>query len=203
MNTTTEKRRPVCEVLGPDGPVDRLISVVERGMLWILCGVLFFMMVLISGDAIARYTMNRPFVFTVDLVTLYLLPATMLLPAGMVLRHGGQIGVDLFAMMMPRRLYSLLVCLGMLAAVPVFWTMTTSITKLARDSWSQDLVATGLVPWPIWSEQAIVALAMGLFTMRALHIALSQLIALVTGNEKAAISILPDDDEREITEEAV
>ncbi|AJE49117.1 TRAP transporter small permease [Celeribacter indicus] len=188
---------------GPGGVLDTAVRQVETVLLYLLCLVLFVMMVLIAADALGRYSMNRPLTFTVDLVTMYLLPAAMLLPAGLVLRRGGHIGVDLFAMMMPRRLYHALIGLGLLASAPIFWIMTHRIALMASDSLSQKLVATGMVPWPIWAEQAIFALAMGLFTLRALHIGVSQLVAAVTGDSAQAISILPDGDTREHSEEAV
>lgn len=183
--------------------MDKTLSAIEGIAIKVLCAVLFIIMFLVAADAVGRYGWNRPLIFTVDLVTMYLLPATMLIPAGFVLRHGGHISVDLFVTLMPRRLYWAFLGVSLGGVAVVFWVMADNIGRLALENYHAKMVATGMIAWPLWLEKAVFALAMWMFTARLVHIGLSNLYAAISGNPMAAVPILPDPEMREHVEEAV
>ena len=121
------------------GITDRLLSFVERLVMAIVTTGLFVIMVMVALDAILRYTLNSPLIFNYDLVQMYLLPIVMLMPVGFLMRRGGHISVDLFAMMMPERMRQLVLGLALLASAPVFWIMFHRIGSMAIDSFEKGL----------------------------------------------------------------
>ena len=122
----------------------------------------------------------------------------MLSTASLVLRQARHISVDLFATLIPTRLYQFLLGLSMAIAVPIFWIMTYRVAHGAIESFEQGKVALGLVPWPAWVEQAIYAVCMGLLVVRLLHIALANTAAAIFADPTIGISLVNEhDDEME------
>ncbi|MEZ5649985.1 MAG: TRAP transporter small permease subunit [Burkholderiaceae bacterium] len=174
---------------------DRLMNAIERGIMALVSTIMIVIMVTVSLDAIFRYTLNQPLEFNYDLVQMYLLPAVMLLPVGFMMRRGGHISVDLFAMSMPARARQLTLGFALLAAAPVFGLMSMRIGFLAFESWQAGLATTGVINWPIWASQAIFCIAMGGLALRLAHIGVNNLIAFLTGRSELEISVLPSDDD--------
>lgn len=174
---------------------DQILNYIEQAVMAVVTIVLFVIMFLVSLDATLRYTMNSPLTFNFDLVSMYLLPIAMMLPVGFLLRRGGHISVDLFALMMPPRMRQFVLGLGLLAAGPAFWIMTYRIGRSSFESWEKGLVTTGMINWPIWLHQAIYSLAMGVLTARIVHIGITNLTAFALGRDDLEISILPNHDD--------
>jgi TRAP-type C4-dicarboxylate transport system permease small subunit len=171
------------------GMIDRLLSRLECAALVIACAALFITMLLVFTDAVLRYTINMPLKFTMDIVTLYLLSAALLLVLSDTLRRGGHIGVDLFAKMLPRRAYHILIGFTTLCSAGAVGIMAYETTSLTWESWLKNELQVGIYAWPLWLSKAIVATSLVLLVARLLHIALSQLIAGATGDFAVAVSI--------------
>lgn len=154
---------------------DSVMGKIEALVLSIAALVALVVMVVVSADAIGRYLFNQPLIITMDLVSRYLLPIIMLATASLVLRQARHISVDLFATLLPRRLHLLLLGIAMVLAIPVFWIMTWRVSLGAIESFEAGKVAYGLIPWPLWAEQAIYAVCMGLLLIRVVHIALANI----------------------------
>ncbi len=176
---------------------DQLTFKIENGVRVIVVVVTVFVMFLISCDALARYLFNAPLFFTLDLVSHFLLPMIMLISAGSLLRRARHISVDFFAGLLPFRLYQFLIGVCFVAMLPVFWVMTIKVVEKSYESFVNDIVAIGIVPWPFWVEQAIYAVCLGILAMRVLHIALTNLVAALSGNAEMGVSLLPNHDHAE------
>ncbi|MBN9889318.1 TRAP transporter small permease [Salipiger abyssi] len=172
--------------------LDTALSAVEKLIMAIVVVVLFLIMIFVAADALLRYTLNSPLIFSYDLVSMYLLPVAMLIPASFVLRRGGHISVDLFALMMPARMQQLLFGISTLACAPVFTIMFYRIMQSSLESYEHGLVTTGMINWPIWLHQAIFSVTTFAVAVRLVHIGITNLFAFVTGADKIAISVLPD-----------
>lgn len=183
------------------GNADHIMNLVERAIMGLVSVILIFIMVMVSLDAIFRYTLNKPLAFNYDLVQMYLLPAVLLLPVGFMTRRGGHISVDLFAMMMPARMRQLVLGIALLASAPVFAIMFIGIGFLTFESWEKGLRTTGVINWPIWASQAVFCVAMAGITLRLAHIGVTNLIAFLTGRDELEISVLPD--HRDLQKEAI
>lgn len=177
------------------GLFDRIMGKVEWFILMIAAIAAIVVMFVVSADALGRYLFNKPLIITHDLVSRYLLPIIMLSMAGAVLRKARHISVDLFAMMMPQRLYRLLLGISLAVAVPIFWIMARRVAHTALQSFEQGKVTLGLVPWPIWIEQAIYAVCMGLLVLRLFQIALANLASAVLNAPDIGISLVNEHDD--------
>lgn len=177
------------------GLFDRFLMKIESLIFGFAACVLIFVTCIVAADALGRYLFNKPLFFTLELVSHFLLPIIMLMSAGLVLRSSRHISVDLFASMMPARLYLGLTGLALGAVVPVFWIMTYRVALTSYEKFEQGVSAIGVVPWPLWIEPAIYTLCMGLLTARLFHMAVTNLSAAVTGETNIGISLLHSHDQ--------
>ena len=175
--------------------IDRAIGGVEIVALVVSCVALFTIMILVFFDAVLRYTLNSPLVFTADVVTLYLISCALLLVLSYTLRQGGHINVDLFVHILPTRLYDLLMAVALLLAFLVVGVMAYQVAALTWESWQQNEVMVGIYAWPLWLGKGIVAFSLVILAVRLLHIALTHLIAGVTGNPRLAIPVTHIEDQ--------
>jgi TRAP-type C4-dicarboxylate transport system permease small subunit len=168
---------------------DRFLWRVERGTMIVACLAVFAIMVLIFLDAALRYLINSPIKFTVDVVTLYLLSAGIVLVTSYTLRQGGHISVELFADMMPKRLYQFLVGLALLASAYVVGVMAIQTSKLTLEAIHNRELMVGLYAFPMWPSKGLVAFGLSLVTLRITHAGLSNLLAALTSNPSLAWDI--------------
>lgn len=180
--------------------VDRILTKFDQGMMAISATSLFAIMIMIFMDAMARYLFNNPLSFVFDLVVLYLMSASLLSIMSYTLRHGGHISIDIFANMMPRRVYLILIGLALLAGMAVCAMISWQIAHLSWDSFERKEVMTGVYPWPLWIGKAIVALSFIGMTARLAHIGIANLVSGLFDIPDLEIKILhePTDPEGEI-----
>jgi TRAP-type C4-dicarboxylate transport system permease small subunit len=168
---------------------DRFLWRVERGTMIVACLAVFAIMVLIFLDAALRYLINSPIKFTVDVVTLYLLSAGIVLVSSYTLRQGGHVSVELFADMMPKRVYQFLVGLALLASAFVVGVMAFQTSKLTLEAIHNKELMVGLYAFPMGPSKGLVAFGLSLATLRIIHAGLSNLLAALTNNPSLAWDI--------------
>ena len=172
--------------------VDRTLNKLEVAALVTACAAIFLIMTLVFLDAVLRYAFNSPLKMTMDLTTLYLLSAGMFLGLGYTLRCAGHICVDMFAAMLPKRLYQGLIGIGLLCTDVVICMMVYRITVLSWSSWINNEATIGIYAWPVWLSKAIVALSLFILVLRALHVGVANVVAAITGDSTIAIPITPE-----------
>lgn len=174
------------------GLIDRILSRLDQLMMGVAAVSLFLIMVLIFADAMARYLFNSPLTFVFDIVVLYLMSAALLSVLSYTLRYGGHISIDLFANMMPRRVYLTAVGISLLIAAFVCGIIAWQTSFLAHESWVMGEVMTGIYTWELWISKALVAVGFIGLTLRLVHVGLANLIAGLTGNDDIAVPIMHD-----------
>jgi TRAP-type C4-dicarboxylate transport system permease small subunit len=170
--------------------VDRALTQVEKAHTYIAVAALFSIMLFVFVDATLRYAVNRPLNFTSDLVTLYLIAAGIFTVLSSTLRRGGHISVDLFANMLPRRLFDLVIGATLLLSAVAVGIMTIELCRASWEAWIHNEKQIGIYAWPMWLSFAIVAVSFLLFEVRLIHIGIANLVAGVTDDRRYAISIL-------------
>lgn len=168
--------------------IDRGLNLVEKSLVMFAAATAGFVMCVVSADALGRYFFNSPLAFTIEMVSRFLLPIIMLLVASRVLRKGDHISVDLFAEMMPKRLYYLCMSLGMLASAAVVWIMLAEAAEKALTDFERGKTSFGIIPWPLWVEPAIYSVCLLVLFARLLHIAGTNIAATATGDPAYALS---------------
>lgn len=120
----------------------------------LLCVMLF--------EVASRYAFNAPTIWSIETAAL-LNGAGFLLAAGLALRQGSHVGIDVLAARMPRRLRDAILAAFLLAVfLPLLlWVFDTAASR-AWSAWLSGEV-DDVSPWrrPIWPKHA--ALAAGLF----------------------------------------
>lgn len=180
--------------------VDNLLCWVEKTSLFVSCTCLFIIMALVFVDASMRYLANSPLIVTADLVTLYLISAAFLPVLANTLRQGGHISVDIIALLLPPRLYHILIGIALLLSSVVTGLMTDEVYGLALDSWRMNEQMVGIYPWPMWLGKAIVSFSFFTLTLRVFHIACTHCIAGALNIPQFAIPVA---ELNEIEEEGV
>jgi TRAP-type C4-dicarboxylate transport system permease small subunit len=169
--------------------IDIALSRIESVLTYIAVAALFLIMVIVFLDAVLRYAVNRPLNFTADLVTLFLISAGIFAVLSFTMRRGGHISVDLFANMLPRRLYCLVVGAGLLLSAVAVGIMTYELCRATGEAWSKNEMQVGIYSWPMWLSIAIVAVSFLLFEVRLLHMGAANLIAGLVDDARYAIAI--------------
>lgn len=165
---------------------DRILSRIEQATAVLACIALAAIMAILFLDGVLRYLLNSPLTFAMDIVTLYLLSAGLLLTLAYTLRHGGHISVDMFSAMMNWRSQALLLGLSLLAASPVIAVMGYELATSSWDSWVRGETLLGLHALPLWLSRAIVAVSFIALNLRLLHLGIINFLAGLTGNRTLA-----------------
>lgn len=199
MQLSTTMQAPTCPVNRFVIFISKAFLRVEKLMEYLSVGCLFTIMVLIFLDAVLRYTLNKPLIFTVDLVTLYLISGAMFLVLSSTLRVGGHICVDLFAELMPKRLNQVLLGVGYIGSVAVVGIMAWEISLLTYESWHLNEKTVGLYAFPLWLEKGIVAISLIALAIRVLIVGLINLGEGITGKsfELQGVDVEPDNSKEE------
>ena len=150
----------------------------EQIATWGGCLCLFALMLVVTADVAARYFLNQPFVWSHDVITLYLTPALFFLTLSDSFRSGAQVNVDIVHALLPRWLRRLTDPLCNLLAFGVFVLIAYAGAGRAYASFLNGDVTVGIVPWPTWPSVALVPLGAGMLAFRLLIRALAEIAGL-------------------------
>ena len=184
-------------LLGVSSRIDTALMAAERPLLYIVCILTLVVMFVVAGDALGRYLFNQPLGFTIDLVSKFLLPAIMYLALSETLRRGDHINVGVFASLMPWRLALFLLGIGLLASAALATAVVIEVTSKSYHTWERNIIAFGPYPWPIWLEEAIVAVSwaalcarlwlVGVTTLLASLLDIQELASPISGGEEGLL----------------
>lgn len=134
-------------------------------------------MFIVSYDAFARYAFGAPLPWTFDVISHFLLTASVFFAASMTFKEGDHINIDLFRPAIPRALRIRLDGFWCLLAAIAIGIMTYGSYKEAFKAWNRGSFLTGYILWPAWVPYALIALGCALLTIRLLVGALPALLA--------------------------
>lgn len=137
---------------------------------------LLALMLIVTADVGARYFLNRPFVWSYDVITLYLTPALFFLVLSDSFRCGAQVNVDVLHRLLPRAVRRFTDALCDLLAFALFALIAYAGALRAVASFVNGDVTVGVVPWPTWPSAALVPLGAGMLALRLLARALVDLM---------------------------
>lgn len=134
-----------------------LLVRLERLSVVLGVAALFAMMVLITADVALRYGLNRPFVFTRDVVGLYLMPAVFFLVLSDSLRGEAQIRVTLLRDLMGPRTRAVADVVGDVPALAAFAVIFYGSVWQGIEAFTRDEVVAGSIAWRTWPSFALCA----------------------------------------------
>jgi TRAP-type C4-dicarboxylate transport system permease small subunit len=188
---------------GPeDGPGSRLfrrlesiIAAVENVASLVAAVVLCMVMLIVSADVAMRYVFNRPFGWTYDLISLYLMGALFYFALSPTFAQGAHISVDVIAHRLSPRIRRLLQVIVALVSACLF----AAIAWLAADRTLEDFrsgaATSGEILWPTWLSDVLVPLGCALLTARLILHALGHTMSLATGRDLVPLAAPPGADD--------
>lgn len=149
--------------------VEKTIRAVEDIALYLGVVAIIMIMMIVSADAVMRYAINRPLIWSYDLIALYLMVVAVFLPTARTYREGNHIGMNIFVLMMSPRVKlvsDIFVSLLMLGFIGVLlwagWGRT--METLARGE-----LKYGIINYPVWLSHLPVAVGSAALLLRVVH----------------------------------
>jgi TRAP-type C4-dicarboxylate transport system permease small subunit len=142
------------------------------------CLCLFALMIVVTADVAARYFFNHPFLWSHDLVTLYLTPALFFLVLADSFQSGAQVNVDVLHSRLPRVVQRAAGTLWSLLSALVFALIAYAGATRALAAFASGDVTAGIVPWPTWPSAALVPFGAGMLAIRLFVRAVTQAAVL-------------------------
>jgi TRAP-type C4-dicarboxylate transport system permease small subunit len=132
-----------------------------------LCVIII--MLVISYDAIARYLLHAPLPWAFDLVTYYLMIVAIYFALSPTFRHGDHLNIDIFQMMLPRRVrvWTDFVCT--LLAAAAFAVITYGTWMNVVEAYENNEFLPGIIVWPAWLSHLPVPIGTALIFLRLAH----------------------------------
>jgi TRAP-type C4-dicarboxylate transport system permease small subunit len=165
--------------------MNTIIKFLEKAGVTVAGVCLIAIMLLVSADAIARYAMNSPIPWTMDVVSYYLMVTVAYLAAADTFRHGDHIRLDLFqAHMGPRtKAWTGVLCATLTAMV--FSIVAYGSAHNMIEAFLAEEYMPGYIAWPIWLSYLPIVLGAGLLAIRLVH----HSVMLLSRGEDPAIEL--------------
>jgi TRAP-type C4-dicarboxylate transport system permease small subunit len=185
-----------------DGPVTRLfrrvesaVAIVENLASFIAACVLCVVMLIVSADVAMRYIFNRPFGWTYDLISLYLMGALFYFALSPTFAQGAHISVDVIAHRLPTRLRRGLQVVIALVSAALFATIAWLAGARSLDDFQSGAATSGVILWPTWLADVFVPIGCVLLSLRLSVHAFGHVLSLATGQDLVPLAVPPGTDE--------
>jgi TRAP-type C4-dicarboxylate transport system permease small subunit len=157
------------------------LTAIERVTSTIAAIFMFAIMIIVFSDVVMRYVFNRPFSWTYDLISLYIMAGVFFLMLSDTYAVNGHISVDIllprFAPVIQRVCIIISNLVGLAIFIPIAWLGYLR----ALDNFSSSDVMAGAIPWPTWASAALVPVGAGILALRlAVHL-VANTASLLTG----------------------
>jgi TRAP-type C4-dicarboxylate transport system permease small subunit len=166
-------------VTGATGGPGRVEAALER----IAAACLMAVMLIVFADVGARYLLSMPFSWSYELIGMYLMPTLFYFSLASTHAAHHHVAVDLLRPRMPRGLAHGIDLAGSAATGTVFAVVAWLFARSSLDKLASDAVVMGVVQWPSWIPDAIVAIGSAAMVLRLGHRAWHHARAIVTGGD--------------------
>ena len=143
--------------------MEKLINVVEKVLTFLAAMACFVLMLLTTGDTVARYIFNKPITGAFEISTNYLMVALVFLAIGYSYFEGVHVRVDFLANRLPKQLKLLVNHLVQGVSVLCIAVLVVASTQQALRVASSHTVMSSLEIIPMWPAYLIVPV--GFFSM--------------------------------------
>lgn len=130
---------------------------------------LALIMLLTTGNAVARYVIDDPINGTYEIIELYLMPMVIFLYAARLQKAGGNINVDILYGKFPEATQMFIDLLGRVLALVIF----AAISYIAGVKFWEGLIAgrmsVGVIAFPIYLSWLIMAIGLLTLVVRLLY----------------------------------
>lgn len=144
-------------------------------------GCILAIMGIAGADVFARYAVNRPFAWSYDLISLFLLTGAFYLFLADTQRRDEHIAVDLVHNRVGPRTRHAMYALCFLLAIPAIWIMLAASFRNTRRAFVNNEVLMGAIHWPTWIASGLVLVGLALLLARLVHAGLGHALSAATG----------------------
>jgi TRAP-type C4-dicarboxylate transport system permease small subunit len=164
----------------------RLLAKKLEDVLAALSAVSFLaIMGVMVADVMLRYLASSPLGWSFDLLTRYLILTAFFFAVSYTWRYNEHLYVEILYRKLPVRPRSAVLFVFHLALTAIFGVTFWLAARTTYESWTAGERLVGDIPWPVWTSHAIVAIGLGMLTIRAVERTLS-LLLIATGTESEA-----------------
>jgi len=140
-------------------------------------------MLLTSADVVMRYAFHQPLTFSYHLTEFYLMVGMMTMPLAWGFRTGGYIRVSAFCQVLPPKLRSALLRLGLLVSALYVGALAWLSAENTIEFYQRGDVQMGVIDWPLWLSWIWVPVGVGLLAARLLVISVGPYAAIDPGHD--------------------
>lgn len=143
-----------------------LITLVERLALLLAVLCVAAIMFIVSYDAFSRYVFRAPLPWAFDVVSYYLLSASVFFAASAAFRSGDHINIDLFRANFRPAIRARIDAIWCLMASGAFAVMTYGAYLEAAKALRRGSFLTGYILWPAWIPYAVISVGCAILALR-------------------------------------
>jgi TRAP-type C4-dicarboxylate transport system permease small subunit len=163
--------------------LDRALTAGERFASALAAVALFLIMAIVASDVALRYLFNRPWGWSYDFISLYVMVGLFFLALSRTFAVNGHVSVDLlhhYLTPSTRRWCELVICL---LSAGLFALVTQAGAIRAWQSYVDNDILAGGLAWPSWPSAALMPLGAGMITLRLSLSMVCHAYTLVTGRQ--------------------
>jgi TRAP-type C4-dicarboxylate transport system permease small subunit len=172
-----------------------LVSAVEAALSLSAAIILFAVMLIVATDVAMRYAFNRPFSWSYDLISLYLVLAAFYFCLSRAYATHAHVGVDIlhyYVSPRTRRLFEVITCV---VSAPIFAAIAVVCLQRAMAAYAGNDVMAGAIEWPTWGFIVLAPIGAGLLTLRLVLNGIAHAVTLLGGPEIIPLPALARSDE--------
>jgi TRAP-type C4-dicarboxylate transport system permease small subunit len=167
--------------------VDAAFSAVERVFIALAAFASIAIMLIVSFDTVLRYVFHSPLLWSIDVVSRYLMVATFYLAISYAFHKGDHIRLLACRPLFGTRLKGVADAVIYLASAVIFAVIFWRFTVVAIEQFETAEAAIGAYLYPTWISSALVALGSLMMTIRLVIRALVRLIDAADRKEDLAL----------------
>ncbi|GGJ73525.1 TRAP transporter small permease [Virgibacillus salexigens] len=165
---------------------------IERIFVILSQTALVIMMILIAADAASRYVFGQSIIGIYEFTERYLMIAVIFLSMSYVAKLDGHIKLDVLIDRLPASVTEIFNTLFQLLGAAFIFAIGYQGMVMTYEAWSNQVVSTGLIAWPVWLSYIWVPVGAYLFTCR-LMLQFSQSLLLLLGKKKRQFIVKKED----------
>ena len=171
---------------GPSSPgtLDRMVVWLDRlDHMAATCAALalFSIMMIVFFDVLLRYVFNKPFSWSYDFISIYLMGAAFFLVLSEAQRRSYHVSVDILYLRLSLRARQFWKLVGSVLAFALFGMICYLAVRTGWSRWEGDNVVAGAIAWPTWIPAAIASAGFLLILARLALAMVALGLALATG----------------------
>ncbi|WP_334129765.1 TRAP transporter small permease [Sneathiella sp.] len=149
--------------------MEAIIRRLEYIALAITVIAMIVLMIIISFDAILRYSLNSPIQWAADLATYYIMSTLIYLALSATYRSGDHIRITLISTHLPQRVKAISEFIGTALAAIAFLIIAYGAFSSGMEGFHRNEFLPGYIMWPGWLSYLPIAIGAGILVLRLLH----------------------------------